>query len=426
MDILQYLIALLKDNRQIGVEGLGTFIKLKKPGRYDADTHSFLPPSYVLDFTTNIQEHSNLVKYIQEKRGVSEDTAKYFIGQFVTQFQNDVAQEDQKIEGLGTFSFSNDELSFKADENFNAGSDFFALPPVNVANAESEVIVEHNTLPKQVIEQVETPDFQHVIAKSEPVADKADENAKNLPLAVEEEVKPIENEATDTEVFEEITEVDVNNPTNETQKIVEINEQQIVPSQEIIEERIQANEYQGTQEEIEEERRSSGVFWKISIVLLILLAIAATVYFLKPELFNVKQKADQTNISDSVLKRDGLITQADSLDFADSVMAEAHKVGLDVKPAKDTLKVTTTAKPLPPVTYDIIGAAFAKLSEADEYIAIMKNKGFDAKIAKMPGKIYKKISIASYDNVDSAEKYLKIYKTELKNSKIYIQTIKNN
>ncbi len=416
MDILQYLVALLKDNKHIGVEGLGTFIKHKKPGRYDAATHSFLPPTYVLNFTTDVLENSNLVNYIQNKRGVSEDTAKYFVSQFVEQFQKDVNEAEQKVEDLGTFSLVNGQLTFKADDNVNTGFDFFALPPVNAENieqaAETFITDEH-------VEQVKAPDFEQEIAR---VA----HNEQKVVVDQEPiDAERVEDDATLNKVFEEITDVHVSNPTNQAPVVDEV-EEQSVPVQQIIAEKIQANEYQGTQEEIEEERKSSGAFWKISITLLVLLAIAATVYFLKPDWFNAQQQPSTTDTLTSTLKRDGLVTQADSLDFADSVMAEAHKVGLDVKPAKDTLKVTTTTKPLPPVTYDIIGAAFAKLSEADEYITIMKAKGFDAKIAKMPGKIYKKISIASYDNIDSAQKYISIYKQQLNNPKIYIQTIKNN
>ena len=108
-------------------------------------------------------------------------------------------------------------------------------------------------------------------------------------------------------------------------------------------------------------------------------------------------------------------------------METAEKVGLDVKPAKDTLKVTTTkTEAKPAITYDIIAAAFAKQSEVDEYIAYMKSRGFDAKIANMPGKIYKKISIASYNNIDSAEKNVVKFRKQLKNTKIYVQKIKNN
>lgn len=121
MDILQYLIELLKTRKQIGIEGLGTFYKKKTPGRYDAETHSFLPPSYALEFSSDVLEHTNLSQYIQTKRGISEDSAKYFISQFVEEVHKGLQNGEYNFENLGILQQTGNQLVFTASQDINIG-----------------------------------------------------------------------------------------------------------------------------------------------------------------------------------------------------------------------------------------------------------------------------------------------------------------
>lgn len=544
MDILQYLIELLKTRKQIGIEGLGTLYKKKTPGRYDAETHSFLPPSYTLEFTTDVLEHTNLVQYIQNKRGISQDSAKYFISQFVGEIHNGLQQGEYTLENLGVLAKVNDQLSFTPNQNINTGFDFFALPAVNAelpkvekpVQDKEETTEQPNVAEEPQIEQVQVPEFEQEIGRvnqsaeeeiaveeehtekaieNNVVEDEVSENKEieSQPETAEEEVfeeitevstadtneetreELVDNtsennqeesqpEATEEEVFEEISEVNAattsvdaepeqqkeNNDTwdfdgenvvseedvQEPEKNEEETEETVDPehtpskaaedftltstthdwnfdsvkNEKIKEEPILVNEFD--QNEIAndaEDERKMPFYQKLLIGLAILLTGLAIAYVAKPELFEDFSR-NTTNPDQKIavpIERSNLKTQQDSLDFADSIMETAEKVGLDVKPAKDTLKVTTTkTEAKPAITYDIIAAAFAKQSEVDEYIAYMKSRGFDAKIANMPGKIYKKISIASYNNIDSAEKNVVKFRKQLKNTKIYVQKIKNN
>ena len=131
MDIVQYLIELLKTRKQIGIEGLGTLYKKKIPGRYDAETHSFLPPSYVLEFTTDQLENNNLVQFIHSKRGISEEASKYFISQFVTEVNNGLASGEYALENLGTLTKQDDgTIIFNQNQDIDTGFEFYALPSV--------------------------------------------------------------------------------------------------------------------------------------------------------------------------------------------------------------------------------------------------------------------------------------------------------
>ncbi len=608
MDILQYLIALLTTRKQIGIEGLGTLYKKKTPGRYDAETHSFLPPSYALEFTSEILESTNLVEYIQSKRGISQDAAKYFISQFVAEVQNGLQQGEYQLENLGSFTKTNDQLIFSPSQDLNTGFDFFALPSVTaelpqveapaqpVEESDEEEVQEEisdvstENLDQPEIEQVQVPEFEQELAKitgeseliysneenevEETLSEETFEEhiAQEELVEVEEQTNSTDNnEATQEEVFEEITEVNTTAPTTELEaaskeEIIEVDEQtnstenneatqeevfeeitevntsapatepEAASKEEIIEVDEQTNSTgnnEATQEEVfeeitevdttvsttelettdkeendtwdfdgenvvsehdfhleeptdadsenkeeaasytsneekdfkltstvhewdfdsvrsktgkedtdligefdnveveepaENEKQQMPLYQKLIIGLVILAAAIAVAYFVKPQLFEnfSKNDVDPDQKIAVPIERDNLKTQQDSLDFADSIMQNAEKVGLDVQPAKDTLKVTTAKSEVKPTkTYDIIITSFATEAKAQEYISRMKKKGFDPKISSMEG-LRKNISIATYNNIDSAQKYVIKFRKQFRDPEIYIKPIKNN
>ena len=524
MDILQYLLELLKTRKQIGLEGLGTFYKKKTPGRYDAETHSFLPPSYALEFTTELLENTNLAEYIQTKRGISEDSAKYFISQFVAEIQQSLQSESFTLEHLGTFVTEDGKLSFNASQDINTGFDFFALPSVtaevkpieeNVAEETSEVTIDQSTTTDEhQIEQVKVPEFDQEISKleytdtdvsstDEKEVDASEAVAEENAVEIEEELPTTEDpiseveEVPETEEAETTVPVTTNEPT-ETEEIKEvenlsnevevtteeeeketwnfddehvvsaedINDEEFVntPNQKIenvsavsttedkkedirlkstthewsfdtIESKTVAEDNtligefdnQYVEEQYTEEKPKMPLYQKLSLALLVIAIAFVVLYFVKPEIFE-DFKRDDTNPDEKIvvpIQRSNLKTQKDSLSFADSIVKNAEKVGLDVQPAKDTLVVTTSKKDAPiTYTYDVIIASFATEAKAQDYIGRMKKKGFDAKISTMHGK-RKNISIATYNNIDSAQKYVTKFRKQFSNPDIYAQPIKN-
>ncbi|WP_199121021.1 hypothetical protein [Pedobacter sp. ASV28] len=548
MDILQYLIELLKIRKEIGIEGLGTLYKKKTPGRYDADTHTFLPPNYVLDFTNSVKETAHLIQYIQSKRNISTDAANYFVSQFVEEVKKQLREKGEyQLDGLGNLKLDNDQISFTPSKDSHVGFDFYALPsitgittkektdnlssdqPSEIENLQAGTVqdqlkstsqtedvdhekIEENSVALPEIETNEeniSAEEQHSIPHTEhsnvedaneetSVSAQEEENISNHTnnekrieedfnsespsSAPQENTDPITDE---NEVYDEIGEVDVKNPTNhpeikeenptaedwdfEQDNIIVIEENK--PHENTISEFYLSDKTNDNNDEddtlklisttkewdfdqvndkfdinnsddeligefdemedtpqIEEEKTSMPLYQKVTILLLILLVIGVIAYYINPNLLNNFHR-NETNPDEKIAvpieDHNQLKTQADSLSFADSIMKNAEKVGLKVEPAKDTIKVTTKTKPVNTTTYEIIGAAFAKDQEVEQYISHMKKKGFEAKIANMPGKIYKKISIASYVNRDSADKDLKKLRLQLKNSDLYIFVNKN-
>ena len=504
MDILQYLIELIQNRKEIGLKDLGTLYKKKSPGRYDAETHLFLPPSYVLDFTTTVKEDQNLAQFISKKRNISVDSANYFISEYVADIKKTLQADGEfTFERLGKLSQTDGEHQFAPVNDVNFGFDFYGLPPVNsevtdnqqtpitetqpieeatteelplVAQIEEEnrleeenpgdefgasdhtaITAEENELeieetpvelPETVEDKVADSDdwnFDDVAASPTPANQDPVVEEEPAPAAPIEETsdaavaQPVHNEiATDEEVYEEINEVIVPvsasvSPTHEVRpEEVEVDFSKNWDFDEPV-----ANANEKTIgvvppsvpeiEEIEEADQGMPTYLKVVLAALALVVIIVVLYFVNPNLFSSFTKNEvnpDQKIAVPIAEQDNLKSQADSLAKADEIVKSAQNSGLEVEAARDTLKASVTAKPLSGITYEIISVAFETKTEAEKYITRMKARGIVAKtVPAMPGKRIK-ISVATFNNLDSASKQLPTLKKTLKNSELYIFTNK--
>ena len=205
MDILSYLSELIQTRKSVGISGLGTVYKKKSPGRYDADTHSFVPPSYTLDFTAEVKEDVLLAEYISKKRNVSTDTSNHFINEFSSALLKELNDHNEaNLGSLGKLFKTGDELRFEPAEKMNYGFDFFGLPSVK---AEQESRAEE-IIPSTP--NVEEPEPVEVVAPvvPEPVkpieAAPVIETAEEQVLEDEAEETIAENVSTEETITEEI------------------------------------------------------------------------------------------------------------------------------------------------------------------------------------------------------------------------------
>ncbi|QPH39317.1 SPOR domain-containing protein [Pedobacter endophyticus] len=130
MDIISYLLELLQQRKEVGITDLGTFYKKKSPGRYDKETQSFLPPSYVLQFTSELKEEEVLPNFISTKRNISIESANYYIAQFTDEIKQKLEVEHEaELPNFGRLFFTEHAgLSFEPIENISYGSEFYGLP----------------------------------------------------------------------------------------------------------------------------------------------------------------------------------------------------------------------------------------------------------------------------------------------------------
>jgi nucleoid DNA-binding protein len=140
MDILSYLTDLLNTQKEVGVEGLGTFFKQKTPGRYDVINHQFVPPTYVLSFVEEITETSILSSYVSEKRNISEESARYYVGLFVEDINRQLAiSSEADLDSLGMLTQVEDTLVLKPG-SFDLSAEFYGFPSISVQTPEGIAI----------------------------------------------------------------------------------------------------------------------------------------------------------------------------------------------------------------------------------------------------------------------------------------------
>jgi hypothetical protein len=431
MDILLYLAELLQTHKEVGLPELGTFFKKKSPGRYDAELHSFLPPSYVLLFKQEVTEEALLSEYISKEHRISLDAAHHYRDQFISKLKQELEQNGEAdLSSLGKLHKSADGIQFEADPKAKLGFDFYGLPQVKEVEKLTtsdplttleEVITENTVeeenpgnLPEEVIyhEDVE-------IAKAE--EERQIETTPPIPVV------PVSEEPEEEQVHEEIAEAPV-----APAQIVS------TPAPEVQQPPVQTPPFYKEPEVLPEEpKRGTPVYLKVILGVLIALIALMVAFLLQPQWFDVltgnKMAPEQKTVPQSNIKtnvKDSLSTKADSLASSDSVKKDTLKTATKTATVKeDSAKIATAAPITPPAvhpegtTYEIIGSSVYGEKAAQDFIAYMKRHwGIDAKIVdQRPGKKIK-ISIASFKEETTARAERKRLEEKIKISGLYIYT----
>jgi hypothetical protein len=190
----------------------------------------------------------------------------------------------------------------------------------------------------------------------------------------------------------------------------------------------------------DETRQGMSTWLMITIAVLALVVIAAITYLVKPELFTgetteaVKPAQVITDspkvVVDTLKAKQDSIAKTDSILKANQVQKKADTVKkVAAKPVvKPTVEAPKENKIVPntgPSTFDVIAASYKTVAGAEKYIAIVKARGLNAKIANMAGP-WKKVSIASFKTQKEAEEQKDILQKKLKGKGFYVQQIFNN
>ena len=139
MEIAQYIADLVQSQREVGIAGLGTVYKKKAPGRYDAATHSFLPPSYTIAFKEEVAEQQSLSNRISLEKSMSSESADLAIAAFVADVHMQLTAYGQaNFQPLGILKRENGVLLIDVQQDFDAGLEFFGLPKVDGESLRAE------------------------------------------------------------------------------------------------------------------------------------------------------------------------------------------------------------------------------------------------------------------------------------------------
>lgn len=209
-------------------------------------------------------------------------------------------------------------------------------------------------------------------------------------------------------------------------------------------EKYDSNESKGSAEEYtaaeyeEDQEKSSGFSYITAIILFIVLLIGAAVFlYFNNDAFNKSIHKIISGNKEEVaapLKTDSAVVADTVLNYADTsaVVDDSSKTLTDTSGRSGNSTAETVISPIASslpadngiVSYEIIGAAFAIKSEADNYVNQLASKGIKVKIAEnMPGKMLK-ISFGSFKDEESAQKELNRIKKEI-NKDAWIARIKS-
>ena len=268
MDILSYLTDLLKTQKEVGIEGLGTFFKKKVPGRYDVENHLFIPPSYTLNFTTEVRDTAELISYISSARNISGDSAQYYIGLFAEDINRQIATSNQAdLDSLGILTNVEDHLTLTKQGDPNLGFEFYGLPQIStikedqpietpVEEPESEIVGLTESEPGES----ETQDSENVESEpEESTLESVTSEEENLEGTTTEELTEKENtveddlaQSAEEQDFDDRDDQEVYDEISENQPIITpVSRIEIETSEDLIEEEEEYEEARLNTQEVE-------------------------------------------------------------------------------------------------------------------------------------------------------------------------------
>ena len=156
MDIKLCVSELLQTHNQIGVAGLGTFFKEKIAGKYDTTKNAFVPPTYVLSFTTELLEQTLLANYIVEKKDITHERALFDIEEFAKETQITLAENKEvNLNPLGKLTLFDQKVIFTPQVSSITETSFFGFPelPEKEENHKTPEITEEKINHPELIEE---------------------------------------------------------------------------------------------------------------------------------------------------------------------------------------------------------------------------------------------------------------------------------
>ena len=403
MDVKSYLLELIATQKIIGINFFGTLYKKKIPGRYDSETHSFLPPKYEVNFSTELREDETLANFISEKKNIAVESANYYINEFVENIQAQLAGHQQAdFSPFGELKLIDGQILFEPSKTFEISFDFYGLPNVAVSIVENLILVE-DTVTK------EGTAFEEKVEDEKP-EEKVEITADETKI---EDTEPRPEQEQDGELpYDEIADINNIQTKNEIEERVDVEQNDDIENVPLgITDPlwrptvIHRYEYNDDDDDDDDENTGRGkrIFFKTLLVLFIIAIAGAVFYFFYPDVFSDVEN----NQAESVVIAD--VDTSSSAAPLDSVIADSVKKA----------PVLTDS-----LIYEVIVSAMKTQRKADEVILKLSKRGISAKkMETMPGKLIK-ISLGTFTNFKLAKKFQDSLKIKLKNPEIYIQTIK--
>jgi nucleoid DNA-binding protein len=413
MEILQYIVELVQSQKEVGIAGLGTIYRKKSPGRYDAATQSFLPPSQTIDFKDEVSDTEALTILLVARENISKASAENAIKLFVGGIRQQLSEYGEaNFHPLGTLKSTGDKLSIDVESNFKPGFEYFGLPKLEERPVEPEVLQ-----PEEIAREE---------AEEEPIAS---DEPEPIP-EVADVVPAVEPEVTPTPATPAVEDVMASNLMEEENPGRETAEPQLIEVPKPFE--ASASDYSVPNEPrvgyapnvvVEEPAaKQDRLLLKVSLGLLALIVIGVAGYLMYPAMNDASRADGVVAVDSNKVRADSLKRMETSRAIQDS-MARLDTVKT-IPPAADTATIggagTATTLVDTTTTFEIIGASVLNRKEADWFITQMKRHGIKAKVVKnMAGKRLK-MSIATVNDAEAARAERDRLEKKLKIKGIYI------
>ncbi|RYE17603.1 MAG: SPOR domain-containing protein, partial [Sphingobacteriales bacterium] len=390
-DLSFYLNEILEQQGEVNVPGLGYFVRVRVSGHYNDEEAKFYPPHNEVQFEPkNVDADETFASYVANKKDISLSSSKFFTGQFINNLLQDAAIKETEVGELGWLRADRSKLTFKPKISTKNDPDFFGLPELSL-----------NKIGDQPAESDPIPELSLTIA-SDPK---------------EQPDEPAEAEPEDT-----------------------------------FDNAYQENSFE--EEEYYEEKRGLNIKLIAMIIVGVLIAATASLYFYDPSIFGVNEKrkplvvtsapqipaadsapqqtasAKATTAQAAAVKTD---TTAQSATKQEVLITDASQnIPLDVPVQKTLVDAQTQAAiaentdelPWHP-TYAIIGGTFSGKEQAEDAVDEFKARGVEAHVIEQGKSKKQLVVIGSYQTHAEADAALRELKRVRKARKdIYIKELK--
>jgi hypothetical protein len=445
MEIVKYVAELIQFHKEVGIDGFGTIYKKKSPGRYDAESRSFLPPGAITAFKKEVTDSSLLINYIVKQENVSREVAADQLSRFAIQLTHSLAEKGYAaLDPIGVLRVSNGNIFLEPHADFKPGTEFFGLPkitepitaihametpettmPVSESRVEDlpaaeiavtdspaeEVPVDKPLVPETPAEKVIVPEPPVI---EEPVVDEPDEVPVTvipatpvIPVTIPVTISAVEEEVASEEEIIDDNLLEEENPGKETHEpiLTEVSQPDFLNKSPLAADN---NIKYTIREDAPKAKEGGPLITKVALILLGILLLSIAFYYLYPR-FSTSDTAETTlpQANAAKLKTDSIQgaqreqAMLDSAFKADSARIAASKQTTAAPIVKDSVKNVLPADTA--VTYEVIGASVLNEKEASWFIETMKKNGIRAKVVhSIPGKRLK-LSIATLKDEQTAK-----------------------
>jgi cell division septation protein DedD len=153
MNLADYLSELLGQLDEVGVPGLGYFVRTRINAYYNDSEARFYPPYHQVKFIAKATDDETFAQHVADKKNISLASSKYFIEKFATKLKEDAAKGKYLFADLGSFQKETDQLVFKPNDRIPADPAFYGYPPIGLSKINQPLSYDQK---KPVFTQTET------------------------------------------------------------------------------------------------------------------------------------------------------------------------------------------------------------------------------------------------------------------------------